>query len=322
MDEQRVGPYKLWLHVHRLETVEEGTKMTDEIIYQMPFGILGSIAHVIFVRRTLHRIFDYRRRKLDELFPPFLNCTVIASFLQSFMTQNWEDLLLLHWPLPPEELSPTIPDDLSLDLFDGQAWASVVGFRLTNLRLSGLRAIPWSDFLEVNLRTYVRDREGRRGVWFHSLDSSDLPAVLGARILYGLRYFHSRISMQKRLESSHSNRGGDLLGGGATALLSRDFAARRKRFPLLLVPLDQFLLERYRFWARRKLCHRSSSAMVRHRPYDARIVEGGHYEGGCSELGNERTKRIPGGCSLLQRVFGHGFSSFLGVCHVGPANHK
>ena len=70
MDEQRVGPYKLWLHVHRLETVEGGTKMTDEIRYQMPFGLLGSIAHVLFVRRTLRRIFDYRRRKLDELFPP------------------------------------------------------------------------------------------------------------------------------------------------------------------------------------------------------------------------------------------------------------
>ena len=70
MDEQRVGPYKLWLHVHRLETVEEGTKMTDEIRYQMPFGLLGSIAHVLFVRRTLRRIFDYRRQKLDELFPP------------------------------------------------------------------------------------------------------------------------------------------------------------------------------------------------------------------------------------------------------------
>jgi uncharacterized protein YqjF (DUF2071 family) len=111
------------------------------------------------------------------------------------MTQNWEDLLLLHWPLPAEELSPTIPDDLVLDLFEGQAWASVVGFRLTNLRLSGLQAIPWSDFLEVNLRTYVRDREGRRGVWFHSLDSSDLPAALGARALYGLSYFHSSIEM-------------------------------------------------------------------------------------------------------------------------------
>jgi len=69
MDEQRVGPYKLWLHTHRLEDVEGGTRMTDEIIYQVPFGVFGSLAHVLFVRRTLERIFRYRREKLDEIFP-------------------------------------------------------------------------------------------------------------------------------------------------------------------------------------------------------------------------------------------------------------
>ena len=69
VDEQKVGPYKLWLHRHCLEEVKAGTKMTDEIRYQMPFGPLGSIAHLFFVRRTLRRIFDYRREKLDELFP-------------------------------------------------------------------------------------------------------------------------------------------------------------------------------------------------------------------------------------------------------------
>ena len=69
MDEQRVGPYKLWLHTHTLEDVEGGTKMTDEIHYQMPFGPLGVIAHVLFVKRTLRQIFDYRREKLDEIFP-------------------------------------------------------------------------------------------------------------------------------------------------------------------------------------------------------------------------------------------------------------
>jgi len=52
-----------------LEEVDGGTKMTDEIIYQIPFGIFGSIAHVLFVRRTLERIFRYRLEKLDELFP-------------------------------------------------------------------------------------------------------------------------------------------------------------------------------------------------------------------------------------------------------------
>ena len=69
MDEQRVGPYKLWLHTHTLEDAEGGTKMTDEIHYQMPFGLLGEIAHVLFVKRTLKQIFDYRRERLDEIFP-------------------------------------------------------------------------------------------------------------------------------------------------------------------------------------------------------------------------------------------------------------
>ena len=69
MDEQRVGPYKLWLHTHTLEEVKGGTKMTDEIRYQMQFGPIGSIAHFFFVRRTLMQIFDYRREKLDEIFP-------------------------------------------------------------------------------------------------------------------------------------------------------------------------------------------------------------------------------------------------------------
>ena len=69
VDEQRVGPYKLWLHTHRLEVVEGGTRMIDEIRYQMPFGPLGQIAHFVFVRRTLMRIFYYRREKLEELFP-------------------------------------------------------------------------------------------------------------------------------------------------------------------------------------------------------------------------------------------------------------
>ena len=68
MDEQRVGPYKLWLHTHKLEDVEEGTRMTDDIRYLVPFGPIGLLANVLFVGRTLRRIFDYRRVKMEELF--------------------------------------------------------------------------------------------------------------------------------------------------------------------------------------------------------------------------------------------------------------
>ena len=68
MDEQRVGPYKLWLHTHKLEDVDGGTRMTDDIRYLVPFGPIGLLANAVFVGRTLRRIFDYRRVKMEELF--------------------------------------------------------------------------------------------------------------------------------------------------------------------------------------------------------------------------------------------------------------
>ena len=68
MDEQRVGPYKLWLHTHKLEDVDGGTRMTDDIRYLVPFGPIGLLANAVFVGRTLRRIFDYRRLKMEEIF--------------------------------------------------------------------------------------------------------------------------------------------------------------------------------------------------------------------------------------------------------------
>ena len=68
MDEQRVGPYKLWLHTHKLEDVDGGTRMTDDIRYLIPFGPIGLLANFLFVGRTLRRIFDYRRVKMEEVF--------------------------------------------------------------------------------------------------------------------------------------------------------------------------------------------------------------------------------------------------------------
>ncbi len=69
VDRQLKGPYKSWVHQHFLEDVGEGTKMTDEIHYLLPFGIFGQLAHVLFVKRTLSRIFEYRRQQLGEIFP-------------------------------------------------------------------------------------------------------------------------------------------------------------------------------------------------------------------------------------------------------------
>lgn len=68
VDEQRVGPYALWHHQHHFEAVEGGVKMTDLVHYRLPLGFLGRLAHVLFVRRQLEGIFDFRQKKLEELF--------------------------------------------------------------------------------------------------------------------------------------------------------------------------------------------------------------------------------------------------------------
>ena len=115
-----------------------------------------------------------------------------SDFLHNFMDQKWEDLLLLHWPVAQVRVQETLPDDLRVDLFEEQAWLSVVGFRLSGLKIAPFRWIQWPGFWEINLRTYVKDKNGRKGIWFYSLDSSDLFAVIGARILYGLHYNYAR----------------------------------------------------------------------------------------------------------------------------------
>jgi ligand-binding SRPBCC domain-containing protein len=68
VDEQRAGPYRIWHHEHHFKATDGGVEMTDLIHYQLPLGWLGSIANALFVRRQLTTIFEYRRKKITELF--------------------------------------------------------------------------------------------------------------------------------------------------------------------------------------------------------------------------------------------------------------
>jgi len=67
-DDQERGPYALWHHVHEFEAVGDQTRMRDRVDYRLPFGPLGALAHVLSVRRTLERIFNHRRKVIEELF--------------------------------------------------------------------------------------------------------------------------------------------------------------------------------------------------------------------------------------------------------------
>jgi hypothetical protein len=117
------------------------------------------------------------------------------------MAQRWHDLLFAHWPVAPEDLRPTIPAGLELDLHNGRAWVGVVPFRMSGIALRLLPlAVPWfSAFLELNVRTYVTAPGGERpGVFFYSLDAANPVAVALARRWYHLPYFFARMQLRER----------------------------------------------------------------------------------------------------------------------------
>jgi len=68
VDEQRVGPYKMWHHQHFLEATPKGTLMNDIVSYQPPFGIFGMMANQLIIKKKLEEIFSYRTKVLSELF--------------------------------------------------------------------------------------------------------------------------------------------------------------------------------------------------------------------------------------------------------------
>ena len=194
-----------------------------------------------------------------------------------FLSQRWDDLLFLHWPISESALRLTLPNDLKVDLFDDRAWISVVAFKLTNLKIFPFRQLAWNDFLEVNLRTYVIGPDGQRGVWFYSLDSSDLLATWGARLLFGLPYHKSNISMcrettgyvwESRRKSSEGFTSASI---SASTTFSNVSDCKNS--------LSDFLLERYCFWSKRKSSYFSFPSFVEHRPYDPVGLEDARYSG-------------------------------------------
>lgn len=69
VDEQRIGPYRLWHHEHHFTPIAGGVRMTDRISYDVGWGPAGWLAERLWVAREVERIFDYRARRIAELFP-------------------------------------------------------------------------------------------------------------------------------------------------------------------------------------------------------------------------------------------------------------
>jgi ligand-binding SRPBCC domain-containing protein len=66
IDEQRMGPYKMWHHQHFIEEIPNGVLMKDIVSYIPPLGILGTIANQLIIKNKLEQIFAFRKEALDK----------------------------------------------------------------------------------------------------------------------------------------------------------------------------------------------------------------------------------------------------------------
>ncbi|HEU0006649.1 MAG TPA: DUF2071 domain-containing protein [Terriglobia bacterium] len=190
------------------------------------------------------------------------------------MYQRWEDLLFLHWSYDPLAIQSTLPRGLRVDTFEGKAYVGIVPFFMRDVRPSFCPRLPGiSDFLELNVRTYVHDERGVPGVWFYSLDANQRLAVRAARRFFCLPYFDSKMKADKNPATgetrylSHRH--------GTDDHLSSCFQYRPHGDVWLADPgtLEFFLVERYALFAQSAGQPRLWSGRVHHQPYSLMDVE-------------------------------------------------
>ncbi len=68
VDEQRIGPYRIWHHQHHIEKNDRGVLMKDIVSYQPPMGFIGSLANSFFIEKKLREIFSYRKTAIEKVF--------------------------------------------------------------------------------------------------------------------------------------------------------------------------------------------------------------------------------------------------------------
>jgi len=139
------------------------------------------------------------------------------------MSQWWRDICFAHWAVDPARVAPMLPRGVRPDLHEGQAWVGLIPFRMVDAGVFSGPAIPWlGAFLEMNVRTYTIDDQGRRGVFFCSLEAQRLAVVAGALGLFNVPYRWAHMTYAagsladgRRTHGYTSRRLGPAVGGGA-----------------------------------------------------------------------------------------------------------
>lgn len=182
-------------------------------------------------------------------------------------SQRWNDLLFLHWQVDPQTVQSTLPPGLTVDTFDGEAYIGIVPFFMERVRPRWLPPVPWlSWFLELNVRTYVHDAQGRPGVLFYSLDCNQPIAVRVARAAFCLPYFDARMTARRNGDQVDYTCRRSNTADGTAKFSWRPAGASREA---IVGSLEFFLVERYFLFTQGR-GGQLYAGQVHHRPYQFR----------------------------------------------------
>ncbi|MBM7643828.1 uncharacterized protein YqjF (DUF2071 family) [Scopulibacillus daqui] len=163
------------------------------------------------------------------------------------MTQTWNDVFFIHWPVDFDDIRDKVPKPLYIDTFNGRAWIGIVPFHITDFKVRDIFSIPFSSaFPEINVRTYVT-YNNKPGVYFFSLDAGHWMASVAARTAARLPYFFSKIDVAKKngiITYKSSRQDTNRLDGEFEGSFSSDHTTYKSEKG----SLDEWLTERYCFY--------------------------------------------------------------------------
>lgn len=174
------------------------------------------------------------------------------------LEMEMRDVFFANYPVDPDVVTPHLPDRLSVDTFDGDAYLSIVALQMVNVRPARLPAAVGLTMPDLNLRTYVTcddggrrggddrtdwERGGRPGIYFFSLDVGSALGTLGGRVSTRFPYFYADVDYQRgpptRFESRRRT------PGARPATFAATYEPAGDAFRPTPGTVDHFLVERY-----------------------------------------------------------------------------
>jgi hypothetical protein len=189
------------------------------------------------------------------------------------MRQNWRELLFVHWQNDPQLIAETLPQGLTLDTFEDKAYLGIVAFRMNNVSFGLIPPTPGLSALnEINLRTYVRDQSGRKGIYFYSLDATLRIAVWIAQRFFHLPYKFASVSYSD--DPGENSKYYEFQRHGDSGSQDR-FVYTTSGEEYISEPesLEEFLVERYSFYTPHNRKKRLVRGNIYHEPYNLRQTD-------------------------------------------------